>query len=270
VTEEQNAAKDERARLQEVLGAHGLWIPRLLFVARAWEYVLPWPLGYVDYLFQYSRSGPKRRRIDDSAWVTFVLVVWCYAAYVAKATPGHFEKSYAPDVSKILFSGAFLIGTILSVSVALPGQSLAKLALGRRPMFAVEFVLPMFWGFLSGIFGALLMLFFSGLPHLVPGMSEYWGRIVQGFATIIALYGAVMELNAIIHTVRMYLIGMLLWSKELHDKAETPARSIGAPQEGTPRLLEGAIGRNDASKALKEPTGAGRFADRFGVSNKPH
>jgi hypothetical protein len=217
----------ERSRLIETLTKHHTWIFRAFGAIRAWEYLVPWPLGCVHFFLLRLRGNKlpfkdwlkSRDRVDDNGWLSFAIVTWLYLAVVVDVRLDRVQAVYASDCAKILFSGAFLIGTVLSVSVAMPGQALAKVALGRDSSFALNFVLPLFWGFLWGIAGALSMMFFPGVPYLIPNLPECSRLVLRDVATFIAIHGAVAELNAIVHTVRMYLMGMLLWSKELDEKA---------------------------------------------------
>ncbi len=128
-----------------------------------------------------------------------------FAVYVTeKAVPSD-AKSAAVDISKLLFSGSFLIGTILSLSVAVPGQALIKVLLNKDPEYAVDFVVPFMWSFMWGIIGGAALLVFHSKYLLVP---------LRPVAVVLASYGACMLVHAITHAIRKYLLGLVIKSGE--------------------------------------------------------
>src|SRR5581483_9326297 len=139
----------EVARIANLLGGC-LWIWRLLIETKFWTFLIPWPLHHLKRLSKSGRANPAR----GSGWLTFGIVLWFLLARFSTVGLDSVERHYAADASKVLFSGAFLLGTILSVSVAMPGQAVMKAILADDPSFALDFVVPFVWAFLWGIAGA--------------------------------------------------------------------------------------------------------------------
>jgi hypothetical protein len=213
----------DAARLLKRLGEHGGWLSAVLSEARWYEALIPWPLAHLQALVEPRRifTSPKtwRPTLGDSRWTTFALAMWALVTFVVKPKLANIEALYAADAAKALLTGAFLVGTILSVSVALPGQTIISVALRRMPSFAVSFVFPSLWALLTGITGATLMMLFRGLRYLVP--NDTASNVLQWGALLIAIYAAIMELNALLYTVRMYILGLVLWSRAEEKKEDS-------------------------------------------------
>jgi hypothetical protein len=204
--DDNDALRDaRRARLMEVLGDHYFWIPRILLRARVWEWLVPWPGLWPIRVLQ---NASTRRTSSGSGWLTADIVLYLYLFIVTGFEPEKAVSAYAADIAKALFSGAFLVGTVLSVSVAMPGQAILRLVLARDPDFAVNFVVPSLWAFLWGVFSGVLMTFFGGLEHVVPHKTA-WGIWMQRLVLGAAIYAGSMVVNAILFTIRMYLLGLI-------------------------------------------------------------
>ena len=187
-------AKAEAGMLLRVLGGHGTWWWGVLARTRAWEWFIPWPMGRVL----------RRMRLDvrgDSAWFTASIGVTLYAIYHFNHGALEGNLKYAEEGAKVLFSGVFLLGTILSVSMAMPGQAIMKAVLARRPSYAIKFLVPFMWALTWGMAGAAFLFFMRRLAS--------WTHPAVLF---VAVYAAFMELHAITHAMRTYAIGLTVMS----------------------------------------------------------
>lgn len=171
------------------LGDHYLWLPKLLWRAGCWRWLIPWPLLLLPNRFTGSKE-------HGSLWLTLVLIS---AYFVGADSLQNVDGGYAADAARTLFAGSFLVITMLSLSVALPGQAILKLVLEGEPLFAVEFVSPTLWAFLWGISGGTCMTFHKNLP-----------LALQPISTTVALYAFAMEVNAVLYTIRTYTLGLVL------------------------------------------------------------
>ncbi|MBX3222395.1 MAG: hypothetical protein KF795_17885 [Labilithrix sp.] len=234
-TPEDSAA--ERRRLMQML-THRRWLIRSLWSINAWEWLLPWPVEIAVFLVRGDRSleWSDWKRSDGSVrgnrYVTFAFALWVGLALAGVDLSD--VETYAGDVAKTLFTGALLLLSILSLSVGLPGQSIAKLMLIKRPSYSLEFVMPLVWGFLCGLLGALSMMFYGAAksvahPDLAMG--------VRATAILFAVFGALMEWNAVLQTVQQYLIGMVLWSRTLEDDAAKERAATQRAARGAFRRL---------------------------------
>lgn len=203
-------AKLEATELLNILGRHGRWWWLLLFRAKAWNFLLPWPLGSVVSFLRRDKARPKQ-----SGWLSLSVPVAWYAIREFTTASPMFDDKLAAEAAKILFSGVFLLGTILSVSVAMPGQAIIKSILRKSPSWSIEFVAPFMWSLMWGIVGASLLFFLPRLatahPWLVP------------VAISTGVYAAFMELHTISHTIRMYTIGLVVMSLDLIKEEESKA-----------------------------------------------
>lgn len=108
-------------------------------------FLVPWPLHHLQLVWNRRPRATEKHRaytFVSSGWLTVSIALWLYMALVVRVTLQGFAQNYAADASKALLSGAFLLGTILSVSVAMPGQAVMKVVIGKRPSFAIQFVVP--------------------------------------------------------------------------------------------------------------------------------
>lgn len=214
-----------------VLAHDQTWWWRLLRLAQAWCFFIPWPLPYVLYMIPSFRRHfltPRKRWTMASGWLTVCILFWLAFVFLLPANASRDDK-YAAEAAKILFSGAFLLGTILSVSVALPGQAVIKTVIATKPEAVVDFVVPFLWALMWGISGAIALMFLPGIGNLHPKF-----RYV---AIFFGLYGSLMEVNAMGHTIRMYTIGLLLWGddeakKRKKEKTEAAA-ALGTDAHGS-------------------------------------
>lgn len=193
----------QRTEVISALGRHGIWWWAIFIRTKTWAALLPWPVHYVLRLVPVQYLSD----VESSAWATLTIPISAYLIHHLGVIPSR-DAKLAFECAKLLVSGAFLIGTILSVSVAMPGQALMKVILKKNPQFALEFVVPFMWGFMWSLTGAAALLCFY---------SEYvllWFRPV---AVCLAVYGACMLVHAITHTVRMYLLGLMMISAEADD-----------------------------------------------------
>jgi hypothetical protein len=113
------------------------------------------------------------------------------------------DPKFAADASRTLYTAAFLIMTMLSLSVALPGQAIIRLVLGRNPRFVADFVTPTLWAFLWGTGAGTALAFYGSL--------SLQGKLG---ASIVALYAFAMQINAILYTVRVYALGLVRTAHE--------------------------------------------------------
>ena len=121
------------------------------------------------------------------------------------------DVKYTAEASRLLFASAFLILTMLSLSVALPGQAILRLVLRRNPLFSVDFVAPTLWAFLWSIVAGTIMIFYADLPSAL-----------KVTAAVAALYAFAMDVHAILYTVRMYLLGLVLTVRESRSTGDKP------------------------------------------------
>jgi hypothetical protein len=196
--------------------------------AKAWEFAIPWPIEKIEY-FCARRRGVTWKKFEptygSSGWLTFSIVVWLFVALYVEPSLARFATKYAGDVAKTLLSGALLVGTMLSVSVSLPGQTIVKLVIEDDPESAIEFVTPFLWAFLWGVLATTLMAFFPGLRSITIGYrSTSW---IPAAATFVATYAAAMEVHAVLHAIRMYLLGLVISGR----KPATVPGPASAPPE---------------------------------------
>jgi len=232
--------KEERKRLLHMIQTQA-WLFRSFKEAGAAAWLIPWPFGKS----QVDDDGEKR---GGNVYLTTAIVLWLSVVLLVHPSLNNFEAKYAGDCAKVLFTGSFLLGTILSVSVALPGQSLAKLTLAGDPRFAFDFVMPLVWGFVWGIIGALLMMFFPGLKWVVADPTAT--TVLRATATLVAVHGGMAVLNAILMTVRYYLAGMVLWSESIEE--ELAKKDAEADQGGTKRARRVRVETKEAQRKLPE------------------
>jgi hypothetical protein len=175
-------------------GSHNTWWWRLLVEARFWWFLVPWPLGRL-------LDGPKPKRtaqFRDNSYLTATLFFWVLYLFGKGPDGALFDGG-----AKALFSGALALMGVLSLSIALPGQTLLKRVVVGAPRAAITFVAPFVWALLWGLLGATLLTFWSHLPGWLAPV-----------VVLVALHGAFMELNALFHALRMYSMGLLLWGRE--------------------------------------------------------
>ncbi|MBN1607838.1 MAG: hypothetical protein JW940_14465 [Polyangiaceae bacterium] len=177
------------------LGDHYFWLPRLFMRAGGWRWLVPWP-----FLFIINRRRRIASREHGSIWLTAVSAAALLAGPERLQAMG---SSHAAESARILFAGSFLVITMLSLSVAVPGQATLRLVLAKNPLFAAEFVSPTLWAFLWGVGGGACMVFHASL---VPGFKT--------LASVVALYAFAMETNAVLYTIRMYSFGLVLAARE--------------------------------------------------------
>lgn len=211
--------------LNSIIADHTFWWWKALIHAKAWQYFYIWPIPELIRkglsLFG-KKQRPASQQANSSAWLTLGVVIFI-ASY---QTTQHFKESshllqIAGDLSKILLTATFLVGTILSVSVAIPGQAVINNLLRNEPDFALEFVAPFMWSLMWGVLGAFGL---AVMYYLTPTF--------QKIAFGVAIY-------AIVHTMRMYTIGLILHS--VSEEPEEPEDAL--PLESTdPSLRVNSIG----------------------------
>lgn len=140
-------------------------------------------------------------------WLSLVIGIAVFLGFDGLA---EFGASHAGDLSRALFTGSFLVMTMLSVSVATPGQAILRLVLGKSPLFAVEFVSPTLWAFLWGIAAGICTMLYADFCHAF-----------QSILSAVALYALSMEVNAVLYTIRMYTLGLVLAAQEASNGGQT-------------------------------------------------
>jgi hypothetical protein len=185
-----------------------------LYLGRFWNFLVPWPLGQLIMVAfrklrrKKAENGTEKKRVyPSSILLTFAIISYVFLWWFMKQHSddlGHYA-TIASDGSKMLLSGAFLLGTILSVSVSVPGTTVIKYVIKKRPMGGVNFVIPFMWAFMWGLVGGILLAFFN-----IRIAQPYYQYVAVAFG----VYGAFMELNAFAHVVRLYTIGLLLMGEE--------------------------------------------------------
>lgn len=142
----------------------------------------------------------RRPREHGSVWLSLISGIAAVLGFDGLAELG---ASHAGDISRALLAGSFLVMTMLSVSVATPGQAILRLVLGKSPLLAVEFVSPALWAFLWGISAGICTMFYADLC-----------RSFQSVLSAVSLYALAMEVNAVLYTIRMYTLGLVLVAQE--------------------------------------------------------
>lgn len=188
-----STAEEQDARVSKLLHTDGWWW-KVLWLAKPWRFVTPWPAEWI-----LRPSGAKRQESRDSVWMT-VAIVTTYLLWSSVGTDvdgTRFERR-AGEWSRQLFTGAFLLGTLLSVSNALPGQTVLKAVVRRTPDYILKFAVPYAWAVTTGLAGAVLLFFYSSL--------SVWQRQL---AVFVGIYGGLMEINALVFSFRMFLLGLI-------------------------------------------------------------
>jgi len=191
------AAASERllAQLPADLGDHYFWLPRVFMRAGAWRWLIPWP-----FLWMALRWRQPNLKDHGSVWLSAVSLL---ALALGAQRLQSIDVKYTVEAARVLFASAFLILTMLSLSVALPGQAILRLVQRRDPLFSVDFVSPTLWAFLWSILAGTTMIFYDNLPPTLKVASA-----------VVALYAFAMDVHAILYTVRMYLLGLVLTVRE--------------------------------------------------------
>lgn len=213
--EEPDGYKRKKRRLKSILKDHHCWWFRVLGIQQAWEFIIPFPLPEIVRFFlrRLSKEYDEKKLpwwagVHSSLWMTLTIILSAYSYYGSmRFESARLLSVYAADASKTLFTAAFLLGTILSVSVALPGQAVIKSQIDRDPDFVFDFMAPFMWALMWGIIGGLGL---SLVYYLTP--------LARNIAYVVGIYGACMELNALVHTIRMYMIGIILYYYEERNK----------------------------------------------------
>ena len=191
------------AQLPADLGDHYFWLPKVLLRAGAWRWLVPWPLIWLAL-----RWRDPNLKEHGSVWLTAVILG---ALALGTEYLQSVDVKYTAEASRLLFASAFLILTMLSLSVALPGQAILRLVLRRNPLFSVDFVAPTLWAFLWSIVAGTIMIFYADLPSAL-----------KVTAAVAALYAFAMDVHAILYTVRMYLLGLVLTVRESRSTGDKP------------------------------------------------
>lgn len=194
-SDESHATRERNLdQLAADIGDHYFWLIKVLVRAGGWRLIVPWPM-----LALGSKARRAQSKEHGSAWLTVV------AGASMSMGPERLQalsNSFAADSARTIFTAAFLVITMLSLSVALPGQAVIKLVLGRTPLFAAEFVAPTLWAFLWGMIGGTGMMLYSSL-----------GAELRVIAAIVGLYAFAMSINAVLYTIRMYVLGLVLTAR---------------------------------------------------------
>lgn len=215
-TPPQKSPEEQEKELREILRSDW-WLFKILSADQAWGYLIPWPFPKLWAKFKHWRTRGERKSepriwanlvpddsddapkpIESGLWTTLALALTAYVCwFTSKETLDH-DHARASDAGKTLFTGAFLLGTLLSVSVSLPGQSLLKPLLTKSPRAIIFFASAFAWSLLWGLSGGVLLVFYGD-----------WYPPVRILAIFVGFLGAFAELNTLLFVFRMYLMGLM-------------------------------------------------------------
>lgn len=211
---------DEAGQLLTILGRHGLWWWLVLLRVHAVTFLVPWPLPYIAWPFIRRRFSSVEGRerawyTQSSGWTTLSLMA---AWLLNKFTHPNLTRDakIAGELAKTLFSGSLLVCTILSLSVALPGQTILKSVLTQNPSFSIDYVVPFMWTFMCGFSAALVLTFGEQILALA-----WWTRPLLIF---VAAYALAMIIHAIGHVIRVYMVGLVMFSIDERDKEKSAGK----------------------------------------------
>lgn len=193
---------------------HSTWVWSLIATLDPWTECVPWPL----LMAVPGKSKEKESR--GSVWLSCALALSAYLIYYSG---GSLERDgrYAADAARTLFTGAFLLGTLLSVTNTVAGPAIRRSA--KNDANVVLVVGGAFaWGVLLGLIGGAALMFYPSF--VLPA---------QWLAIFLGVYGGLMELNAMLFTLRLALLSWV----EKPGAESTPAPTPSAP--GTEPLQDG-------------------------------
>lgn len=171
---------------------HNRWFWTLFFTPSLLVELVPWPLLWL------LRKRSKAEGTNGSVWATMTLVWSGYLIYHSGVS-AELEARYASDGSRTLFTGAFLLGTLLGLTNTAAGAAI-KRSIEDDAASALEVGATFAWGLLFGLVGATALMFYGSLYP-----AARWGAILLG------VFGGFMEVNLMLYTLRMVLLG---WVKK--------------------------------------------------------
>ena len=167
---------------------HNRWFWTLFFRPNLLAELIPWPLLWL------FRKTSKAEHSNGSAWATMTVVWTGYLIYYSGAN-ADLEARYASDGSRTLFTGAFLLGTLLGLTNTAAGTAI-KRSIEEDAASALEVGATFAWGLLFGLVGATALMFYGSLYP-----AARWVAILLG------VFGGFMEVNLMLYTLRMVLLG---------------------------------------------------------------
>src|SRR6266446_2868779 len=196
----------QRAALNLTL-AHSAWFWRVLAQAHFYAFLIPFPLPWVIFRPFWPKAFHREFRkwwSRSSIWPTLTVI-----AFFLRPRISNFEAqtNIATEIGKLMFTATFLNATLLSLSVALPGQSVLKAFITQRPKQVVTFAAPFLWALLFGLLGGTLLLGYRFCP-----------ANVRVYVTFIGFFAAFAILAPLFFVVRLYLLGLVRISQEEADK----------------------------------------------------
>lgn len=178
-------------------------IPRVLATmsSRWWFFKLIYDGGVLWALVPFPLSvllGKllKKKRVESGLWATTAYAIVGLLLWFAP--PGDDGVKRIVETGRVMMTGAFLIGTLLSVSSGLVASSIIRTTVTRSPAQIVGLGAVFAWALLWGLGGGALLNIFGALP-----------QSVRPIALVIGGIGVGAEVNAIVFVFRVFLLGLI-------------------------------------------------------------
>ncbi|MFP2895699.1 hypothetical protein [Corallococcus sp. 4LFB] len=200
--------EEQDKELRELIGSRW-WFFKVLNTDKSWNYLVPWPIPVLVQRWRQSRGRKAKGKLaEDGRWSTLAILLTIYMwSFTGSETVVH-DQSRASDAGKILFTGAFLLGTLLSVSITLPGQSVLKPLITKKPSVITNFAAAFAWSLLWGLSGGALLTFYGD-----------WYPEIRPVAIFVGILGGFAELNTLLFVFRLYLMGLADISRDARVEA---------------------------------------------------
>lgn len=166
------------------------WFFKLIYDGGVLWALVPFPLSFL------LGRLLKKKRPDSGLWATAAYLI--VGLLLCFAPPGDEGVRRIVETGRVMMTGAFLIGTLLSVSSGLVASSIIRTTVTRSPAQIVGLGAVFSWALLWGLSGGALLSIFGALH-----------QSFRPLALVIGGIGIGAEVNAIVFVFRVFLLGLI-------------------------------------------------------------